>query len=445
MWEKLEGLVCRASPGARVYCHIHIMGACSSRAPPVVEVGGAEPRPAAGKTPAASKRSARSSKRLGLGLGMSSRRSQDRWREEKSRSLVGNLMQTHTDEGPNALRLEDEYDNSTARVLGTGMSGQVITVKKRATGVEYAVKTLQIDQMGVDGLEALRSEINAMRRLDHPNIVKLFETFEDRELQQIHMIMELCTGGELVAQVTESRHGLPELDVARLLSKMISALSHCHANDVVHRDVKLENFVYESEGEGAELKMIDFGLSHLGRPDKGIEAKGRVGTLSYMAPEVLNRKPYAKECDMWSLGVVAYIMCARVPALRPPRASSARAPDHSLLSACPRPQPPLRVPQTAASSPRAPDHSLLPCDSEGFTFRLPQPQPSRSAPPAHARALSLSHAPTIARVGCRGDAPFTTRTVTRRSSSSVTPSLRTTGLRGVRSQTWPSSLSRRCW
>lgn len=283
--------------------------ACSSAAPAhVVEIGGGDAPPKAdrGRSKSALTKTASSKRNSSKRSSRSSRR--DKWHEGRSRSLVGNMMRTNV-----SLRIEDEYDDSSARVLGTGMSGQVITVRHRATGHEYAVKTLDINQMGVAGLDALRLEINAMRRLDHPNIVKLYEIFEDRDEDQIHMVMELCTGGELVEQVQAMRDGMDELDVARLVMKMLSALNHCHENDVVHRDIKLENFVYEHAGEQPdrgepELKLIDFGLSHLNKPGQEKLAKGRVGTLSYMAPEVVNRKPYAKPCDMWSLGVVTFMM-----------------------------------------------------------------------------------------------------------------------------------------
>ena len=226
--------------------------------------------------------------------------------ESKERSLVGNLMQQHR--GENSMRVEDEYDDAEGKVLGSGMSGQVITVRNRRTGVEYAMKTLNIHQMGAEGLDELRKEINAMRRLDHPNIVKLFEIFESAD--SIHMILELCTGGELVARIMDLPTGIDEPTAARYLSKMLSALCHCHERNVVHRDIKLDNFVYENDKLDAELKLIDFGLSHLGKKNKEISAKGRVGTLSYMAPEVLLRQAYAKPCDIWSLGVVAFILLA---------------------------------------------------------------------------------------------------------------------------------------
>lgn len=247
----------------------------------------------------------------------SSRRNRQNWTEARSRSLAGNLVQTHG--GGNIsdtdLRLQDVYCFDESKILGSGMSGQVVTMRHRVSGNEYAVKTLNIDQMGVDKLDVLRSEVDAMRRLDHPNIVKLYETFE--EGAEIHMVMELCTGGVIVDRLERSNlRCLPEPEVAHLVSKLLSALVHCHDRDVLHRDIKLENLMYESTAEGAEVKLIDFGLSHLGTPETGVgdkmKAKGRVGTVSYMAPEVLRSKatrvPYAKPCDVWSLGVVTYML-----------------------------------------------------------------------------------------------------------------------------------------
>jgi len=229
--------------------------------------------------------------------------------EEASRSVVGRMMQEI--DGVQR-RFSDEYDDKASHVLGTGMSGSVSTAHSRRTGQKYAIKTLNVEQMGVDGMTELRREINAMRRLDHPNIVRLFETYEDDMSGVIVMVLELCSGGELVNKLTAQPHnqGLSEHESALLVHKMLSALRHCHEHDVVHRDIKLDNFVYESEEAEAELKLIDFGLSHVAQPGKVKDEmmKGRVGTLSYMAPEVLLRRPYTAACDMWSLGVVAFIL-----------------------------------------------------------------------------------------------------------------------------------------
>ena len=185
---------------------------------------------------------------------------EDSFLSPRDHSIVGNMMRAH---GPGERRFSEDYDDSDAQVMGSGMSGQVLTARSRKTCQVYAIKALRIDQMGVDGMDELMCEIEAMRRLDHPNIVKLFEIYQDFDEGVIHMVLELCTGGELVSRMIDSPQGLTEGEAARLVAKMLSALRHCHEHDVVHRDVKLDNFVYEHEGDSAELKLIDFGLSHL--------------------------------------------------------------------------------------------------------------------------------------------------------------------------------------
>ena len=237
--------------------------------------------------------------------------------ERSRRSIVGHMMQSHV--GPDTRRLDDEYDGNESRVLGSGMSGQVATVRHRRTGATYALKTLNIHQMGVDGLDELRREIDAMRRLDHPNIVKLYEIYED--FDSIHMILELCTGGELVARIMEMPNGIQERDAARHITVMLSALSHCHEHNVVHRDIKLDNFVYEEATEGAELKLIDFGLSHLSSG----ESRGlRPHTLTPSPSPPSLRAPQASLATS-SLGVAS----ARSLTWRPRRSSASPTPSRA--------------------------------------------------------------------------------------------------------------------
>lgn len=212
--------------------------------------------------------------------------------------------------GKDQRRLDDMYDTSDAVVLGEGMSGRVATCKQRFTGELFALKTLCTQKLRVN-MDELRQEIDILKRLDHPNIVKVYETFEEEG--RFHVVMELCNGGQLISRLKSYKRGFGEEMAARLMSKMISSILYCHERNVCHRDVKLDNFVYESEGEDAELKLIDFGLSHvlLHTQEK---MHDRVGTLTYMAPEVLTGRGegglqgYTSACDMWSLGVVSYML-----------------------------------------------------------------------------------------------------------------------------------------
>ena len=142
-----------------------------------------------------------------------------------------------------------------------------------------------------------------MKTLDHPNIVKLKEVFI--ETREVHMVMELCSGGDLAKYIKNHSGKLPELQVARLLASMISCIVYLHEKGIVHRDLKLENFLFESTAKDAPIKLIDFGLSkHL---DEGEYMARIAGTPYYVAPEVWNGR-YDNRCDIWSLGVCAYLL-----------------------------------------------------------------------------------------------------------------------------------------
>lgn len=213
--------------------------------------------------------------------------------EKPRRSLIGNLLPVHVanhadtnlvlERSVSNFHFSHYYDTSDARVLGAGMSGQVTTARHLSSGIEYAVKKMPYSS--VEDVHALRSEISAMRRLDHPNIIRLHEVFEDQDTLQITLVMDLCSGGSLNQWLKTRSEKVQEFDAALLVYKMLKALCHCHEHGVVHRDIKLANFCFESEAPDAELKMIDFGLSRV------LQSAGQLmqtccGTIAYMAPEV---------------------------------------------------------------------------------------------------------------------------------------------------------------
>lgn len=149
----------------------------------------------------------------------------------------------------------------------------------------------------------------ARQTLDHPNIIKLYDVFEGT--RHLHLVQELCTGGELFDRIIARGH-YSEHDAAVLVRKILLAVKHCHDRDICHRDLKPENFLFQTKAEDAELKVIDFGLS---RMDDGLSAgvmTTRVGTPYYIAPEVLGRH-YDKSCDLWSIGVITYILLCGYP------------------------------------------------------------------------------------------------------------------------------------
>lgn len=147
-------------------------------------------------------------------------------------------------------------------------------------------------------------------QLDHPNIIKLYEYFEDKT--RIYLVLELCTGGELYERLCDQKtKHYSEKEAARLVSKMLSAICYCHRKGVSHRDLKLENFIFESEAADANIKLIDFGLSR--KYASITRMNTMVGTPYYIAPEILRGHGYTHAVDMWSMGVITYMLLSGKP------------------------------------------------------------------------------------------------------------------------------------
>ena len=207
------------------------------------------------------------------------------------------------------IDIRDFYTIEHNRILGTGISGSVKTCVNKLSGVKFALKTLNKRLLKKDKLDALRQEIRIMAQLDHPNILRLHEYFETAD--SIYLILELCTGGELLDVLQrQNDHHYTEHVACRLVHTMLSAVRYCHEHNIVHRDLKLENFLFINEEPEAELKLIDFGLSQHFAPLEVLHSP--VGTAYYVAPEVLE-KNYDAKCDVWSIGVIAYMLLSGTP------------------------------------------------------------------------------------------------------------------------------------
>merc|ERR1719356_2399506 len=139
--------------------------------------------------------------------------------------------------------------------------------------------------------------------MDHPHVTRLYEVYEGEDF--LHLVMECMEGGELFDRVIELKR-FSERDAADSCWQMLLALNYIHSHGIVHRDLKLENFLYDKKGSN-HLKLIDFGFSKVWDPN--VKMRVSCGTLSYVAPEVL-KQSYTSKCDLWSLGVITFILLA---------------------------------------------------------------------------------------------------------------------------------------
>lgn len=200
-------------------------------------------------------------------------------------------------------------------ILGTGNYGCVRECMHRSTGEMYAVKT--IDKSKVARKDHIRREIQLLRSIDHPGIMKMVDCYED--VDYVHIVTEKCTGGELFDKIVDNTtdYGcLPELEAAKIIKSLLEAVQYLHSKNIVHRDIKPENMLFESNEKGASTKLIDFGLSRThGLNDR--DMVNQVGTPYYMSPSVLEGK-YDRSCDLWAVGVVSYIMLSGYPPFNGP-------------------------------------------------------------------------------------------------------------------------------
>jgi len=209
-------------------------------------------------------------------------------------------------EVPFGKPIEDVYEGvHNGPVLGSGISGLVRLVTHKATGVKYAVKCLDLGLIDTEeGLQQLREEIFIMCQLDHPNIVRLEEVYESES--EIYLVQELCLGGELFDRLDEQpEYHYTEAQCARLVKQMLCSVRYIHSKGIIHRNLKLEKFVFSDDSPDSELKMIGFGLSKhfkFGEVQREV-----VGTPYTVAPEVI-RGSYDERCDVWAIGVITYLL-----------------------------------------------------------------------------------------------------------------------------------------
>jgi len=210
------------------------------------------------------------------------------------------------------LRLEPvERDFMVGWQLGKGSFGTVFVALSRANRRDVrAVKVIDLGHADARTISKLAVEVRTMRRVDHPNICRLDDCYLHEK--KFSMVIEYCSGGELFDRITAKDH-YSEREARVAFAQMVEAVGHCHRHEVAHRDLKPENVLYagpEGTRSAHVLKVCDFGLSTtFGGGHHDLHRK--VGTPGYVGPEVLTateERGYGPECDLWSLGVILYVM-----------------------------------------------------------------------------------------------------------------------------------------
>lgn len=277
---------------------------------------------------------------------------------ENSQSLPQNRKSRILNNRDADRDINEYYETKKTSVLGSGASGTVRVCVHRATGTQYALKMLyKCGIPSAENLEKLRQECKIMASLDHPNIIRLHDYFETPS--RIYLVLELCRGGDLLERLhAQDSHRYGEFSACRHVQTILAAVRYLHEHGIVHRDLKPSNFLLEDDSLDAELKLIDFGMSafhplqqsddsvtdvsasattgavaaaiaahasgsisgdsisfssHFGpTSSKRVCNSAPAGTPYYVAPEVLEGY-YDAKCDVWSIGVIAYMLLSGEP------------------------------------------------------------------------------------------------------------------------------------
>ena len=204
--------------------------------------------------------------------------------------------------------LFDKYE--VKQKIGNGKFGLVKFGINKETKQQVAIKIMAKKNMDKSDLELAKVEIDILKIGQHPNIIKLYDIYENENY--IYIIMEYCSGGDLLSYFEHYEYELKETKVCEIIHKLSMAIYYLHSYGIVHRDLKPENILMTDLTPEADIRLLDFGLSKIvGNEEKCTEP---YGTLSFVAPEVLQGKPYDKSVDLWSIGIITFLLlCGYLP------------------------------------------------------------------------------------------------------------------------------------
>ncbi|XP_045681566.1 serine/threonine-protein kinase 33 isoform X2 [Phyllostomus hastatus] len=214
----------------------------------------------------------------------------------------------------NGAAIQEIY--TFGRVLGKGSFGMVIEATDKETETKWAIKKVNKEKAGSSAVKLLEREVNILKIVKHEHIIHLEQVFETP--RKMYLVMELCEDGELKEILSKKGH-FSENETRWIIQSLASAIAYLHNNDIVHRDLKLENIMVKSSFIDANnemnlnIKVTDFGLAVKKHGGSEAMLQTTCGTPMYMAPEVINAHDYSHQCDIWSIGVIMYILLCGEP------------------------------------------------------------------------------------------------------------------------------------
>ena len=227
--------------------------------------------------------------------------------------FVGHTMTERLAHIETQRTVSDVYDTSRHETLGMGLNGAVVKVKHRLTGVTYAMKTMRLPStFEISAAKQLQEELEIMAQFDHPNILRLQEAFYTSH--HVHMILELCDGGDLFEHLEAHDYGYDETLARKTIRTIFEAVDYLHKHGVVHRDLKLENILFDGTGTSGLLKVADFGLAQHFKHGHHLRGSA-VGTPYYMSPEASDPSQPFTCGDEWmngagNAGAIDYERCS---------------------------------------------------------------------------------------------------------------------------------------
>ncbi len=209
---------------------------------------------------------------------------------------------------PNSYRIKFTDLFTPIQYIGQGAYGLVISARKKVTNEKYAIKIIKKNYK--KNPDAYLIEVDLLKKLEHERIVKLHEVINT--LDYLILIMDLCEGGSLKDFILErykenhDNYFVKDSEVSTIIKCLLEGVSYLHKNNIMHRDLKPENIMFKEKNNLNSLMICDFGIS--GEINNNSFEKGKCGTLIYMAPEEIQNRPYDILIDLWSIGIIMYIL-----------------------------------------------------------------------------------------------------------------------------------------